>query len=98
MCNLPSFYTQFPPANYIISDSYPYSGKIMVLAHKILWSSWLLIRSVLMQKELLGSLYPKERFPGHYMRVKLFTQSKKGSMFYPVTIFHEVSIGFIRND
>jgi hypothetical protein len=60
--NLPSFYAQFPLANYIILDSYSYSEKIMVVTQKILWSSWLLIRSALMQKELLGSLYPKGRF------------------------------------
>jgi hypothetical protein len=36
--------------------------KIMVLAQKILQSSRLLIKSILMQNELLGRPYPKVKF------------------------------------
>jgi len=47
--NLPTLVLRkFPPANYIISDYYPYLEKIMVLANKILRSSELLIMSALM--------------------------------------------------
>jgi hypothetical protein len=53
---------EFLPTNYIISNLYPYSEKMMVIAQKILQSSGLLIKSTLMQNELSESPYPKERF------------------------------------